>query len=114
MLKHLLARRLADRLRVLLEPFDSDAADAVAHAAAMEGVLVRASIRLPRVCHGETPARPRRRPGTMARARCRSPGQPRAAARCRSAYWRAVDSVVVRTRLRVDWRTCRPVSGLAG
>ena len=34
-----------------------------------------------------------------------SVAQPRAAARCRSAYWRVVDSVLVSTWRMVDWRT---------
>lgn len=40
-------------VRVLVEPLDQDADAAVAHAAAMEDVLVRAGITLPQVHHGE-------------------------------------------------------------
>jgi uncharacterized protein (DUF849 family) len=45
---------LADRCtRVLLEPLDPEPDDAVAHARAMEGVLARAGVVLPRVYHGD-------------------------------------------------------------
>lgn len=39
--------------RVLLEPLDADPADAVAHAAAMEQVLVDAGVALEQVHHGD-------------------------------------------------------------
>jgi uncharacterized protein (DUF849 family) len=45
---------VADRcVRVLIEPLDSDPEDAVAHAAAMEDVLMRAGIALEQVHHGD-------------------------------------------------------------
>lgn len=40
-------------VRVLIEPLDADAEDAVAHAAAMEDILRRAGISLPQVHHGD-------------------------------------------------------------
>jgi uncharacterized protein (DUF849 family) len=48
------ASGLADRcVRVLIEPLDADPEEAVAHAAAMEEVLVRAAIPLEQVHHGD-------------------------------------------------------------
>ena len=45
---------LADRCtRALIEPLDADPAEAVEHAAAMEGTLVAAGIRLEQVHHGD-------------------------------------------------------------
>jgi uncharacterized protein (DUF849 family) len=45
---------LADRcVRVLVEPLDASADDAVAHAAAMEEVLARAGVELEQVHHGD-------------------------------------------------------------
>jgi uncharacterized protein (DUF849 family) len=45
---------LADHcIRALVEPLDGDSADAVAHAAAMEGVLAAAEITLEQVHHGD-------------------------------------------------------------
>ncbi|MCB9458279.1 MAG: 3-keto-5-aminohexanoate cleavage protein [Anaerolineaceae bacterium] len=52
---HLFVRSgLADKcVRVLLEPLDADPQDAVAHAAAMEDVLLRAGIGLEQMHHGD-------------------------------------------------------------
>ncbi len=45
---------LADRCRrVLLEPLDPEPDDAVSHARAIEGILARARVVLPRVYHGD-------------------------------------------------------------
>ena len=45
---------IADRcVRVMIEPLDADAADAVAHAAAIEDVVVAAGVTLEQVHHGE-------------------------------------------------------------
>jgi uncharacterized protein (DUF849 family) len=45
---------IAERcVRVMIEPLDADAADAVAHAAAMEAVLAAAGVTLEQVHHGE-------------------------------------------------------------